>query len=145
MKFGLIIGFAVSIIFLLAGCGSSVATQSVNSPSIISEPTQSVSSPTPEITNTNTTTRSVTWENGIREIFELQCSECHSSSPTGGFSVTSYTKVLQGSTFGAIIIPGNPDESHLFYKMKFGGNHPGYFSKDQTDMVWEWVSNGAPE
>jgi len=88
---------------------------------------------------------SVTWETGIREIFEQQCSECHFSTPAGGFSITSYTKVLQGSNLGPIIILGNPDESHLFYKMKYGGNHPGYFSKDQTDMVWEWVSNGAPE
>ena len=45
-------------------------------------------------------------ENGIREIFEVQCSECHLSTPSGGFSITSYTRVLQGSNLGPIIIPG---------------------------------------
>lgn len=130
---------------ILAGCNTSQTnnfTPTIPAPTLT---TQVLSSPTTEFVETTTISSSLTWESEIREIFEIQCGECHFSNPTGGFSVTSYSKVLQGSSVGLVIIPGNPEESHLFYKLKFGGNQPGYMSKDQTDLVWEWVSNGAPE
>lgn len=145
MKFGKIAIFFTLVTIILAGCNTA---QTDNSTTIAPETTStilSISSPTTEVAETTTATNSITWESGIREIFEIQCSECHLSTPTGGFSVTSYTRVLQGSNLGPIIIPGNPDESHLFYKLKFGGNHPGYMSTEQTEMVREWVTNGAPE
>ena len=134
-----------SLMIFLASCtaNQSNGNQIVNSSA--NNAVDQTSTFTISPTETSSNAGSLTWETGIREIFEIQCTECHLSTPTGGFSITSYTKVLQGSNLGQIIIPGNPDESHLFYKLKFGGNHPGYMSKEQTDLVWEWVSNGAPE
>lgn len=145
MKLGKITVLFFIVTLFLAGCNSRQSSNSIESTPNAVSPVKVDSSPTPEMTDIITSTNSVTWETGIREIFEMQCSECHSSTPTGGFSITSYTKVLQGSNLGPIIIPGNPAESHLFYKLKFGGNHPGYMSSEQTEMVREWVSNGAPE
>ena len=135
--------FIVTLFF--SGCNSRQSSNTIESTPNAVSPVEGNSSPTPEMTETISSTNAVTWETGIREIFEIQCSECHLSTPTGGFSVTSYTRVLQGSNNGPIIIPGNPDESHLFYKLKFGGNHPGYMSTEQTELVREWVSIGAPE
>ena len=108
-------------------------------------PDQIETTPTPLVIDSTTKENSLTWETGIREIFEIQCADCHSSTPGGGFSITSYSKVLQGGNVGVVIIPGNPEESYLFYKLNLGGNHPGYLTKEQTDLVREWISNGAPE
>jgi len=145
MKLGKIAVYLSLVTIILAGCNTAQTENSTTSIPAATSTTYAVSTPTTEITETTSTSNSLTWETGIREIFEMQCSECHLSTPTGGFSITSYTRVLQGSNLGPIIIPGNPDESHLFYKLKFGGNHPGYMSTEQTEMVREWVSNGTPE
>lgn len=104
--------------------------------------------PSPTVTDTASETTpadSVTWETGIKDIFVEQCLECHGTTPTGGLSVGSYSRIMQGSNIGKIILPGNPEESHIFIKLKYSGNHPGYLTKEQTKIVWEWVSNGAPE
>lgn len=145
MKLGKIAVYFSLVTIILAGCSTAQTNNSTTSTLAATSTTYAVSTSTTEIKETTSASNSLTWENGIREIFEVQCSECHLSTPSGGFSITSYTRVLQGSNLGPIIIPGNPDESHLFYKLKFGGNHPGYMSKEQTDLVWEWVSSGAPE
>ena len=71
MKFVLIIGFASMLTLFLAGSGSPTATQDLNSPSNNSEPILAISSPTPEITETISSTNSITCETGIREIFEI--------------------------------------------------------------------------
>jgi len=146
MKFGIKLVLFATVIGVLSGCSTPVQPMGTSTFTPSNAETTSVDLiDTPSITETIPPTNSVTWETGIREIFEIQCAECHLSTPTGGFSITSYTRVLQGSNLGPVIIPGNPDESHLFYKLKFGGNHPGYMSKEQTDLVWQWVSSGAPE
>ena len=145
MKLGKVVVFFSLVTIFISGCNTTQTDNSKITIPAATSKTYTVSPPSPEIADSTPATNSLTWENGIREIFEIQCSECHSSTPTGGFSITSYTKVLQGSNLGPIIVPGNPDESHLFYKLKFGGNHPGYMSSEQTEMVREWVSNGAPE
>lgn len=145
MKFSIYFIVSILIIFVFSGCTSTPSSTPVEEQATTSQPALVEPSPTLQLTEPTTTESALTWETGIREIFEIQCAECHSSTPTGGFSITSYAKVLQGSNLGPIIIPGNPAESHLFYKLKFGGNHPGYMSKNQTELVWEWVSSGAPE
>jgi hypothetical protein len=145
MKLRNVAAFFSLVTLFLSGCIAAQTDYSTTTIPATTSTTNTVSIPTINVTETTHSTNSLTWETGIREIFEIQCSECHSSTPSGGFSITSYTKVLQGSNLGPIIIPGNPEESHLFYKLKFGGNHPGYMSKEQTDLVREWVSSGAPE
>ncbi len=145
MKFSIYFIVSILIIFAFGGCTSTPTSTLEEESATTSQPALVEPSLTPQLTEPTITESALTWETGIREIFELQCSECHLSTPTGGFTITSYTRVLQGSNLGPIIIPGNPDESHLFYKLKFGGNHPGYMSKEQSDLVWEWVSSGAPE
>ena len=145
MKFNKPFVLMIFLGLLLSACIPSQSNSAENVSGETSQPDQIETTPTPLVIDPTTKENSLTWETGIREIFEIQCAECHSSTPTGGFSITSYVKVLQGSNLGPIIIPGNPDESHLFYKLKFGGNHPGYMTNEQTDLVREWVSNGAPE
>ena len=137
--------FATVIIFL-SGCSTPI--QSIGKPTfmpVYTQPTRVELTPTTVITETNVSTDSLTWETGISEIFQEQCSQCHGTTPNGGFSIGSYTKVLQGSNIGPIIIPGNPEESHIFIKLKYAGNHPGYLSREQTEIVWNWIENGALE
>lgn len=109
------------------------------------ESTEEIPTETLVPTEIESTSETLTWENGIKQIFEEQCFQCHGTTPTNGLIVSSYTRVLQGGISGPIIIPGNPEDSHIFYKMKFGGSHPGYMTKDQLDLLWEWISNGALE
>ena len=145
MKFGLILLFSALLVLVLNGCATSQSFDSPEITSMTAEPTLEIFPPTPVITETITSTNSYTWENGIKEIFHQQCFECHGTTPTGGFSFETYNKVMQGSNIGKIIIPGNPDESHLFIKLKYAGNHPGYLSPEQTTIVWEWVKDGSQE
>ena len=146
MKIGIKFFLFVSVIVVLSGCGTPV--QSIGTPTfmpVVTQPTPVDLTPTPVITETSVTTGSFTWETGISDIFQEQCSLCHGTTPSGGFSINSYTRVIQGSNIGPIIIPGNPEESHIFIKLKYAGNHPGYLSKEQTEIVWNWIENGALE
>ena len=137
--------FMATVVIFLTGCTSTQSDVLLPTKTNLSQPEQLISSPTPMMTEVTPSENSLTWETGIKDIFVEQCLECHGTTPTGGLSVASYSRIMQGSNIGKIILPGNPKESHVFIKLKYSGNHPGYMTKEQTEIVWEWVSNGAPE
>lgn len=145
MKVGLVFILLSISILALTGCTSDQLSETTIVAPVATESEQVIPTATFAMTETSTSSNSYTWENGVKEILQQQCSECHSTTPTAGFSIESYTRVMQGSNIGKIIIPGNPEESHIFIKLKYAGNHPGYLSKEQTAIVWDWVKNGALE
>ena len=134
-----------TVVIFLTGCISTQSNVLLPTMTNPSQPEQLASSPTPMLTKVTPSENSLAWETGIKDIFVEQCLECHSTTPNGGLSVVSYSRIMQGSNNGKIILPENPEESQIFIKLKYAGNHPGYMTTEQTEIVWEWVSNGAPE
>jgi hypothetical protein len=142
---------------VLSACANIQTIDAQSQPTDLSEPTVQIkATELPEAseesatetlvpTETELTSTTLTWENGIKQIFEYRCFDCHGTNPTNGFLVSSYTRVMQGGINGAIIIPGNPEESHIFIKLTISSSHPGYMSGDEMNIVREWISNGAPE
>lgn len=82
-----------------------------------------------------------TWDGGIDEIFESQCSLCHGTN--GGFSVKSYGDIILGGNNGLTLIPGNAEVSKLLKVAVPDGEHPGQFSEVDLEKVRIWILNGA--
>lgn len=60
-----------------------------------------------------------------------------------GLSVLDYNSLMKGSTSGAVILPGDPENSPLVKVQK--GQHPGKFSTDELERIRRWIQSGAPE
>jgi len=85
-----------------------------------------------------------TWDGTIGELFQTECSSCHGEDASGGFVTTSYADIWNGGDSGAVIIPGNAENS-LLVSIQQGGEHLGLFTPEMLDQVIEWINAGAPE
>lgn len=55
----------------------------------------------------------------IQPVLQGRCVACHSSAAAaGGLDLTDYEGVMDGSTFGPMVLPGNPDQSNLLAHLK---------------------------
>lgn len=88
---------------------------------------------------------SLTWEGGIGTLMETKCVACHnSSSKLGGLDLSSYQDAQIGGNSGAVIVPGDPDNS-LIVIIQSSGEHPGQLTDNELAQVSEWIASGAPE
>jgi len=85
-----------------------------------------------------------TYDSQIGAIFQSKCAACHGTTGMKGLTLTTYAGVMKGSSDGAVIVPGNPDES-LLVKVQSAGGHPGQLSPEQLTLVKQWITAGAPE
>lgn len=100
--------------------------------------------PTPPPSPTPPPVTSLTWEGGVGALFETKCVACHnSSSKLGGLDLGKYETGLLGGNSGPAIIPGNPDDSTVIIVQSQGG-HPGQFSDEELEQLFEWITDGAP-
>lgn len=93
----------------------------------------------------------------VAQIVETSCavSGCHvGESAPENLDLSSWDKAFEGSDFGAVIIPGAPDWSHLFQhlntyeelgamaepQMPPNGN---FLSREEVITIREWISEGA--
>jgi len=101
-------------------------------------PTATVT-PTAAPTSANQTQPSggavVSWEGGLKDVFNKKCGSCHGSM--GGFNAKAYVEVLKG------VNPGDPDNSKVVQVQK--ENHPGKFTDAELQQVIDWIKNGAGE
>ena len=99
-----------------------------------------------------------------QQIFNPACVVCHTDdgrTPSGGLNLknasTSYAALVNvGSTgkSGAVrVIPGNPSGSYLIQKLEGAAdivglrmprNGPPYLTDAQTQLIRQWIQNGAP-
>jgi len=82
----------------------------------------------------------------IQPIFTTDCIRCHGGA--GGLSLDSYAKVLEGGISGAVVIPGNPDDSILVHRLD--GTQPPTMPADgppltapEIDRIRQWILEGA--
>lgn len=85
-----------------------------------------------------------TWDGTIGELFQTECSSCHGEDASGGFVITSYADIWNGGDSGAVIIPGDAENS-LLVSIQQGGEHFGQFTPEMLDQVIAWINAGAPE
>lgn len=92
------------------------------------------------------------FESRIRPVLVAQCYECHNSETAeGGLAVDHRQALLAGGENGAVIVPGNPQESRLLAILRHeieGLEMPQGAPKldDRTVADFErWIANGAAD
>lgn len=87
----------------------------------------------------------LTWDGSIAALYQSKCGTCHSASVSmKGLSFASYTDALRGGSDGAVIIPGDANNSKLL-QIQSAGGHPGQFTPDEIAQIKKWIDAGALE
>jgi len=81
----------------------------------------------------------------IGVILSSRCISCHGEGGLQGLNLTTYKTVIAGGMSGPVIFPGDPLGSLLIQKQTAETPHFNPLSKDELDMIIEWISIGAPE
>lgn len=88
----------------------------------------------------------------IMPIFRESCVSCHGELDEDGFplveaglNLMSYEDLMNGSEFGPVVEPGNPDDSYLL-EMVANGDMPDEgdpLSVEQIELIRSWIAAGA--
>ena len=153
----------VLIAGLLTACGS----QTTNTPTSDSQPTQVVApvvlspvateaAPNPPA-STDTAApateaqaapgASVSFAHDVLPILESRCTNCHGGERTEkGLNLTTYTGMMQGSQNGPVVTAGNAIDSklvELIVNQKMPKRGPK-LTPPQVEVITNWVNQGAP-
>ena len=87
-----------------------------------------------------------TFESINRKIFGPKCVSCHSGSDAPhGIDITTYEKIINGSVFPPLVVPGSPENSSL-YNSVMNNSMP----KDSQPLstvekltLFNWIRGGA--
>lgn len=125
------------------------ATQSLPSPTETQAPTvtDTASIPATEApTEAAPVNAGVSFANDVVPIFEASCNKCHGVEEIKeGLDLTTYDGVMAGSFNGAVVVPGNANESYLVQQV-IDGEMPkrGLGLTDlQIQIITDWVNQGA--
>jgi hypothetical protein len=123
---------------VLTACGATTASAPTLSPAY---PNPNFAYPNPAMSG------SVSFAKDVLPIFESSCFKCHGGEKTEkGLDLKTYASVMLGSQKGAVITPGNADNSVLF-KAVSSGKMPKRGAKltsGQLDLIKNWINSGAP-
>ena len=88
----------------------------------------------------------VDYESEIQPIFDNNCGNCHLGNSSGGLNLSNYQNLMSGSDDGAVVIPGNHEQSILWDEINSGdmpqGNNPE-LSDEEIDLIALWIDEGA--
>ncbi len=82
----------------------------------------------------------------ILPMFQTDCITCHGGA--GDLNLESYADVLLGGMNGAVVVPGDPDNSLLIKRLE-GTINPQMplnlppLSQPQIDTIRDWIAEGA--
>jgi cytochrome b subunit of formate dehydrogenase/cytochrome c5 len=79
----------------------------------------------------------------IGAILEKECATCHNGS-VAGLDFTTYAGTMKGGKDGAVIKPGDPENSLIVQKVS-GNTHPGKLSPAELEALKTWIADGASE
>ena len=85
-----------------------------------------------------------TYDNYIGALFEVSCSACHGDLESGGLHLLTYEGVMKGGKDGAVIVPGDSENSLLF-QIQNAGKHFANLTNEELEIVKQWIDSGAPE
>jgi len=88
---------------------------------------------------------SVGYAEDIQPIFANTCAICHGDLlQNAELKVTEYDALMKGSVRGAVVVPGHPEKSFLWYQIATGTMPMvGELSAHDKRLVYEWIRGGA--
>ncbi len=113
---------------------------------ILKEELKKYVTPTPKPTPppVGATPLPLTYDAQIQDLFK-KCTACHGEGGQAGLDLTSYAGLMKGSVNGAVIIPGDPENSRLVQIQSAAQPHFGQLTPDELATLIEWIQGGAPE
>jgi len=93
----------------------------------------------------------VTYDQAVLPILRDKCMNCHSADKAkSGLDMSTYGKIMEGGSSGAVIKPGDADGSRL-YALASHKEEPkmppnaAALAKESLDSIRNWINSGAPE
>jgi hypothetical protein len=93
----------------------------------------------------------VTYDDHVLPLLRDKCVACHGQDKkNGGLQVHNYTALMQGGSSGAVVKPGDPENSALYLavahkKEPFMPPRSPALPKEAADLVQRWIAGGALE
>jgi len=93
----------------------------------------------------------ITYEQHVLPLFREKCVACHNQDKKkAGLVLDNYTKVMEGSSSGAVVKPGDADGSALYRSMAhkdepFMPPKSPMLPKESIDLIAQWIAGGALE
>ncbi len=88
----------------------------------------------------------VSFANDVMPIFEAKCIKCHGvETKKEGLDMRTHDDILKGSRKGAVLVPGNANDS-LFIQLIIDGEMPNRGTKvtpEELQLIMDWVNQGA--
>lgn len=92
-----------------------------------------------------------TFADHVAPIFAAKCNACHNNDKKkGGLVLDAYSAVMQGGASGAVVEPGDPDNSRLFLLVAHQ-EQPAMppmaprMPDAEIETIRKWIADGAPE
>jgi hypothetical protein len=96
----------------------------------------------------NTATRVPLFQDDVRPLLQARCARCHGEKPRkADLNLTTAAGILRGGESGPAVVPGKPDDSPLYDKVRSGKMPPGKkdrLSTAEVDTLRRWIAAGAP-
>ena len=85
------------------------------------------------------------WSTKIQPLFDVQCTKCHGPlEQKGGLELDTPAAVLKGNDDGAVLVPGNPEESKIYLHLAADADPHMPPKKQLSDAerasVREWIA-----
>ena len=85
-----------------------------------------------------------TFETYVGPLFSAKCTGCHGDLATGGLNMSTYEALMDGSSNGPVIVPGDSTNSVLLQVQSAGG-HFANLTAEELSIIKQWIDAGAPE
>ena len=97
---------------------------------------------------TNGSEQPLQFETHVRPILKRHCFQCHGEEepPKGELDLRLVRLMLQGGETGAVIVPGNPEDSLLVQRLRDGEMPPDeskLLSVEEIQTIRDWITAGA--
>ncbi len=92
----------------------------------------------------------VTWDQ-VRPVFQKRCFACHRGEQArGGLDVSTVAGIKSGSTSGAAVVSGKPEESMIYTLPAHLGNpqmppNSAKLPQRELDLIFGWIQGGMSE
>lgn len=136
---------------LLSACSSATAAQDTQAPATQIAAVSASATPA-QAASVNVTATSpaaaVSFNDDILPIFQNSCISCHGGEKIEkGLSLRTYADMMAGSQNGAVVVPGNAQESsvaELVANHKMPKRGPK-LSDAQVQLIIDWINQGAQD
>src|SRR5439155_18869299 len=87
------------------------------------------------------------FETDVQPLFKAKCLRCHGDKARkGDLDLRTHASVLKGGESGSVVLPGNPEKSLLYEKVRSGVMPPSKkdpLSEAEVALIRRWIEPGA--